>query len=54
VEKEEVAIATQSCGKHISAAINQHATTDELLEAVFSVWFVPRLYSKDQQEKLVS
>jgi hypothetical protein len=26
----------------------------ELLEAVFSVWYVPRLYSNDQQGKLVS
>jgi hypothetical protein len=33
--------------------VNQHATIEELLEAVFSV-SVPRLYSEDQQEKSIS
>jgi hypothetical protein len=41
---EEAPIATQRRGKH-SAATNQHATTEELLEAVFSMWSAPRLYS---------
>jgi hypothetical protein len=31
-------------GKHISAAVNQHAT---IQEAVFSVGAAPRLYNKD-------
>jgi hypothetical protein len=35
VEHEEVAIARQQCDKHISVAINKHATIDELLEMVF-------------------
>jgi hypothetical protein len=38
VEQEEAAIGRQRRGEHISAATNQHATTEELLEAVFSVW----------------
>jgi hypothetical protein len=33
----------QQCGKHISAAINQHTTTEE---AVFSVEVAPRLYNE--------
>jgi hypothetical protein len=38
-------------GKHVSAATNQHATKEELLEAVFSIRSVPRIYSEDQREK---
>jgi hypothetical protein len=34
----------QRCGKHISAAVNQHTT---IQEAVFSVGAAPRLYNKD-------
>jgi hypothetical protein len=40
---KEAVIAKQWCGKHISAAVNQRATVEELLEAVFSVWSTPRL-----------
>jgi hypothetical protein len=50
VEREEAAIARQRRCKHISAANIQHAIVDELLEAVFSVRSVPRLYSEDQRE----
>jgi hypothetical protein len=32
------------CGKHIFAAVNQHATIEE---AVFSVEAAPRLYNED-------
>jgi hypothetical protein len=35
-------VATQRCGKHIFAAVNQHAT---IKEAVFSVGAAPRLYN---------
>jgi hypothetical protein len=42
----------QGRGKQISIAANQHATTEELLEMVFSVWSVLRLYSEAQREKL--
>jgi hypothetical protein len=37
-------VTTQLCGKHISAAVNQHATIDE---AVFSVGAAPRLYNEN-------
>jgi hypothetical protein len=37
--------------KHVSAAMNQNATTEELSEAVSSVLSAPRLYSEDQREK---
>jgi hypothetical protein len=40
-------VATQPCGKHISAAMNQHAT---MKEAVFSVGAVPRLYDEDLRQ----
>jgi hypothetical protein len=40
-------------GKHISAAMNQHAI-EELLEAVFSMWSAPRLYNEDKQQQLIS
>jgi hypothetical protein len=53
VEQEGVVIARQQHGKHVSAAKNQHSTIEELLEVVFSVWSVPRLYSEDQWNKLV-
>jgi hypothetical protein len=45
-----VSIARKLHGKHVSAA-----TVEErlLVEAVFSVWFVLRLYCGNQQEKLV-
>jgi hypothetical protein len=32
----------------VTAAINMHATIEELLEVVFSVRAVPRLYNEDQ------
>jgi hypothetical protein len=37
-------VATQWCDKHISAAVNQHATIEE---AVFSVGAALRLYDED-------
>jgi hypothetical protein len=37
-----------------SAATNQHATTEEVLKAVFSVWSAQRLYSKDQRATAIS
>jgi hypothetical protein len=40
-------VATQRCGKHISAAVNQHAT---IVEAVFSVGVAPRLYKEDLRQ----
>jgi hypothetical protein len=37
-------VATQRCGKHIYAAVHQHARIEE---AVFSVGDAPRLYNDD-------
>jgi hypothetical protein len=37
-------VATQWCGKHMSAAVNQHAT---IHGAVFSVGATPRLYNEE-------
>jgi L-lysine 2,3-aminomutase len=37
-------VAVQQYGKHISAAVNQHATIEE---AVFSVGDAPGLYNED-------
>jgi hypothetical protein len=34
-------------------AINMHATAEELLEAVFSVWFMLSPHSKGEQSSLV-
>jgi hypothetical protein len=53
-ETEEVAIARQWLSRHISAATNQHVTIAELMEVVFSVWSMLKLYSEGQNEKLVS
>jgi hypothetical protein len=40
-------IAKQRCGKHISAAVNQHATIEE---AVFSAGAAQRLYNQDLRQ----
>jgi hypothetical protein len=53
VEPEETVIARQWLGKHASVAKDMHATMEELLDVVFSMWSVPRLYN-DKREKLVS
>jgi hypothetical protein len=37
VEQKRAAVAMQWRSKHVSTATNQHASTRELLEAVFSV-----------------
>jgi hypothetical protein len=50
VEQEEVTIAGEGRGKHVSATTNKHATIEEILEAVFSMRFKPRLYSEDRRE----
>jgi hypothetical protein len=46
VESEETAVARKLHGKHISSVTNTHATIEELLEAVFSLRSVPRLYKE--------
>jgi hypothetical protein len=36
---------------NVTTAMNKHAAVEELLEAMFSVWFMPRLYSEDPDLK---
>jgi hypothetical protein len=48
--EQETAIGRQYHGKHVSAAVNQHATVEELLEAVFSIPYAPRLCNEDWQQ----
>jgi hypothetical protein len=43
-----MAIARQQKPKHISAAKNQHAITEELFEKLFSVLFVLGIYNENQ------
>jgi hypothetical protein len=43
VEKEEAVIPRQRHSNHVPAATNQHATKEELFEAIFSMWNAPRL-----------
>jgi hypothetical protein len=45
LEQEKVAVAKQWHSKHISVA----ADSGTILDVVFSVWSMPRLYNKDQQ-----
>jgi GTP1/Obg family GTP-binding protein len=51
-KRKEAAIARQQHGKLISAAKNQHAMMEVLLEVVFSMLSLPRLYTEDQQQSL--
>jgi hypothetical protein len=46
VEPEETVVARQRLDKHVSAAMDVHTTIDELLEASYSVWSVPRAIRK--------
>jgi hypothetical protein len=52
-DQEKTSIARQQLGKHVSAVMNNHATTEDLIEAVFSMQSMLRLY-KNQLEFLVS
>lgn len=47
VEPEEMAVATEQLGKQVSVTIDTHLTTEEPLEAVFSMHFVLGLYTQD-------
>jgi hypothetical protein len=45
----ETAVARQRLSsRHVVAAVDTYATTEELLETVFSVRSVPGLYNEDQ------
>jgi hypothetical protein len=48
MEQEEMAVARQRRGKHVSASTD----SDETMEyVVFSMLSLPRLYSEDQQSR---
>jgi hypothetical protein len=49
VEQEETAVCRQRRGKHVSRATNQHTTIKEMLDAMFSMRPLSRLYSENQQ-----
>jgi hypothetical protein len=44
--------ARQRHSKHVSAVMCNHAKTEELLEAVFSMRSVPRLYKENQRVRV--
>jgi hypothetical protein len=50
VEPKQTAVARQRFGKHIPVAMNTHATVEKPLEAVFTMWSMPRLRNVDQQD----
>jgi hypothetical protein len=54
VEPEQMAAVRLCLSKHMSAAMDMPATIEELLEAVFSMQSMPRLYSEGHREKFVS
>jgi hypothetical protein len=45
MELEETAVARQLLYRHMSMAMDTHTTMEALLEAVFSMQSVPRLYT---------
>jgi hypothetical protein len=51
VEPENKAVARQRLRKHVSPATHKQATIGELLEAVFSLRSVPRLYNWGESKK---
>jgi hypothetical protein len=44
----------QRRGEHLSAATNKHETVGEPIEQLIHFWFVRRLYSEGQREKLIT
>jgi hypothetical protein len=51
VEKVQSVISGKGQSKHISSAPNQYATIQKLLEAVISMWPIPRLEDEDHQQQ---
>lgn len=52
VEPEEMSNASQWLSKHVLAAMDMYATTEEFLEVVFSVLSMPRLCNVDQWNQI--
>jgi hypothetical protein len=44
-------VARQRFGKHMFSAMSKHTTTEELLEAKSSMWFMQRLHSEAKHGK---
>jgi hypothetical protein len=48
VKQDEMAVARQWHGKHVSAEFTKYAAIEEVLETMFSTQSIPSLYSKNQ------
>jgi hypothetical protein len=44
----EPEVAWIQLGRHVHAARDKQATIEELLETMFSMWSVPKLYTEDK------
>jgi hypothetical protein len=53
-DPEKTSITRQQHDKHVPTVTDNYTTVEELLEAVFSMWSVLRLYKENQREFLVS
>lgn len=51
-DPEKSAIARWQHGKYVSPATNKHVAIKELLEAMLSIWSMPKLYSEGHWKKL--
>jgi hypothetical protein len=51
-EPEEISTARQQLSKHVPAATDTYTITEVLLEAVFSMQSVPRLYMSHEANSL--
>jgi hypothetical protein len=54
MEPEETAVARQQFDKHVSAVMDMHATVEELLETMFSMQSMLRLYSESHWANLIA
>jgi hypothetical protein len=55
VETEQTSIISkQWLGKHTPTATDMHTVIQEMLETVYSVWFMLKLCNKDQWDHLVA
>jgi hypothetical protein len=53
-DSEKISIARQWHSKHISVVMDNHSITGDLLEVVFSMRSMPRLYKENQSDFSVS
>jgi hypothetical protein len=49
-DPEKTSTAIQEHGKHVSMVMNNHTTTGPLLESMFSMWYIQRLYKENLLE----